>query len=169
RRRVSRRSKRPPALAGRYVSICWAKATKVRRSASAGPIRPRCLTCPWVSFTVCYCHTDNFMRTVQKSLRVPVDVAQAVQETAEATGRDFSTMVNELLTEAVKMRRCPGILFAEGPSGRRARIAGTGVEVWEIIATYRSVNRTLRRLQRAYDWLAEPQLRAALGYYAAYP
>lgn len=109
------------------------------------------------------------MRTVQKSLRVPVDVARAVEETAEATGRDFSTMANELLTEAVKMRRCPGILFADGPSGRRARLAGTGVEVWEIIATYRSVNRTLRRLQRAYDWLAEPQLRAALGYYAAYP
>ena len=109
------------------------------------------------------------MRTVQKSLRVPVEVAQAVQETAEATGRDFSTMANELLTEAVKMRRCPGILFAEGPSGRRARIAGTGIEVWEVIATYRSVKRSPRRLQRAYAWLAEPQLRAALGYYEAYP
>jgi uncharacterized protein (DUF433 family) len=41
--------------------------------------------------------------------------------------------------------------------------------VWEVIATYRSVKRSVRRLQRAYEWLAEPQLRAALGYYEAYP
>jgi hypothetical protein len=33
------------ALAGRYVSTCWAKATKVRPSVSTGPIRPRCLAC----------------------------------------------------------------------------------------------------------------------------
>jgi uncharacterized protein (DUF433 family) len=109
------------------------------------------------------------MRTIQKSLRVPVEIAQAVQETAEATGRDFSTMATELLTEAVKMRRCPGVLFSDGPSGRRARIAGSGLEVWEVIATYLGVNRSLRRLQRAYHWLTEPQLRAALGYYEAYP
>jgi uncharacterized protein (DUF433 family) len=109
------------------------------------------------------------MRTVQKSLRVPVEVAQAVQETAKAAGQDFSTMVNELLTEAVKMRWCPGVLFADGPSGRRARIAGTGIEVWEVIATYRSVHQSLRRLQRTYHWLSESQLSAALGYYKAYP
>lgn len=109
------------------------------------------------------------MRTVQKNLRVPVEVVQAVQETAKAAGQDFSTMASELLTEAVKMRQCPGVLFADGPSGRRARVAGTGIEVWEIIATYRSVHRSLRRLQRAYHWLSEPQLRAALGYYKAYP
>jgi uncharacterized protein (DUF433 family) len=109
------------------------------------------------------------MRTVQKSLRVPVEVVQAVQETAKAAGQDFSTMASELLTEAVKMRRCPGVLFADGPGGRRARVAGTGIEVWEVIATYRSVHRSLRRLQRTYHWLSEPQLRAALGYYEAYP
>lgn len=90
------------------------------------------------------------MCTVQKSLRVPVEVAQAVQETAKAAGQDFSTMVRELLTEAVKMQRCPGVLFADGPSGRRARIVGTGIEVWEVIATYRSVHRSLRRLQWTY-------------------
>lgn len=109
------------------------------------------------------------MRTIQKSLRVPVDIAQAVQDTADATGRDFSTMANELLTEALKMRRCPGILFGDGPSGRRARLAGTGIDVWEVVATYRSVSQNFRRLQRAYDWLSEPQLRAALAYAEAYP
>ena len=109
------------------------------------------------------------MNTVQRSLRIPREVARAIQETAEADGKDFSSLTNELLSEAVKLRRCPGILFAAGPSGRRARIAGTGIEVREVIAAYRSVRRNLSRLRKAYHWLSEPQLRAALGYYAAYP
>jgi uncharacterized protein (DUF433 family) len=75
----------------------------------------------------------------------------------------------ELLAEAIKMRRCPGIVFADGPAGRRARIAGTGLDVWEVIATYQSVGREIARVRQAYHWLSDPQLRAALGYYAAYP
>ena len=108
------------------------------------------------------------MATVQKSLRIPDNIARAISETAEASGRDFSTVANELIAEAVKMRRCPGILFADGPSGRRARIAGTGLDVWEVVATHKSLERDVERLTRAYHWLSEPQLRAALGYYAAY-
>lgn len=109
------------------------------------------------------------MATVQKSLRMPDEVAKSIEEVAEASNRDFSSVANELLAEAVKMRRCPGILFADGPSGRRARIAGTGLDVWEVIATYGSLDRDGERLRRAYPWLSEPQLRAALGYYATYP
>lgn len=109
------------------------------------------------------------MASVQKSVRIPEDTANAIQELAEGSGRDFSAIVNELLTEAVKMRRCPGIVFAAGPSGRRARLVGSGLDVWEVIATYQGVGRDLQRLRQAYHWLTEPQLRAALGYYAAYP
>ncbi len=109
------------------------------------------------------------MATVQKSLRIPEEIAETIQEVADASGRDFSALANELLSEAVKIRRCPGLLFADGPSGRRARIAGTGLDVWEVIATYKSLNHDFTRLRHAYHWLTDPQLRAALGYYAAYP
>lgn len=109
------------------------------------------------------------MSTVQKSLRIPTEVSKAVEELAELAGRDFSAMAVELLAEAVKLRRCPGILIADGPSGRRARIAGTGLDVWEVIATYENLKRDPERLKQAYPWLSEAQLRAALGYYAAYP
>src|SRR5262245_23390123 len=108
------------------------------------------------------------MRTVQRSLRIPTEIAKAIEESAEASGREFSSVTNELLSEAIRLRRCPGILFADGPSGRRPRIAGTGIEVWEVISTYQSLKQNFRRLQRSYHWLSEPQLRAALGYYAAY-
>lgn len=109
------------------------------------------------------------MKTVQKSLRIPNEVAKAIEDLAEVEGQDFSATTVELLAEAVKMRRCPGVVFADGPTGRRARIAGTGLDVWEVIATYRSLNRNLARLRKAYPWLSEAHLRAALGYYAAYP
>ena len=109
------------------------------------------------------------MATVQKSLRIPAEIVKAIGELAEASGKDFSAMAVDVLAEGVKMRRCPGIVFVDGPAGRRARILGTGLEVWEIIATYKSLDRDLTHLREAYHWLAEPQLRAALGYYAAYP
>jgi uncharacterized protein (DUF433 family) len=109
------------------------------------------------------------MSTVQKSLRIPSEVARVIEDLAEASGRDFSSMANELLTESVRMRRCPGVVFADGPSGRRARVAGTGLDVWEIIAAHKSLDRDLERLRQAYHWLSDAHLRAALGYYAAYP
>src|SRR5262245_14098323 len=67
------------------------------------------------------------------------------------------------------MRRCPGILFADGATGRRARIAGTGLDVWEVIATYRAVRKSMKRLMAAYQQLDELKLRAALSYYECYP
>lgn len=109
------------------------------------------------------------MATVQKSLRIPGEIVKAIEELAEGSRKDFSGTAVELLTEAVKMRRCPGIMFADSPSGRHARVAGTGLDVWEIIAMYNSLERDPARLREAYHWLSDAQLRAALGYYAAYP
>ena len=108
------------------------------------------------------------MGAVQKSLRIPQGTFEEIERIARETGRDFSSIAKDLLVEAIKMRRCPGIVFADGVSGRRARIAGTGIEVWEVISTYRSVDKDFSRLQKAYHWLTEQQLRAAIGYYTAY-
>ncbi len=69
------------------------------------------------------------MSSIQKSVRLPDELARMVRSWAEERGRPFSEVLRELLEEAVKMRRCPGIVFADGPSGRRARVAGTGLEV----------------------------------------
>jgi uncharacterized protein (DUF433 family) len=108
------------------------------------------------------------MGAVQKSLRIPQGTFEEIERIARETGRDFSSIAKDLLAEAIKMRRCPGIVFVDGVSGRRARIAGTGLEVWEVMSTYRSVDQDFGRLQKAYHWLTEQQLRAAIGYYAVY-
>jgi uncharacterized protein (DUF433 family) len=109
------------------------------------------------------------MSTVQKSLRMPGALVEAINDAAEATGRDFTTVANELLSEAVAMRRCPGIVFMDGATGRRAIIAGTGLDVWEVVYVYEHAHRDFAELQRAFSHLTEPQLRAALGYAVLYP
>ena len=108
------------------------------------------------------------MPTVQKSIRVRENTFKEIEQIARDTGKEFSVVANELLDEAVKVQRCPGIVFTEGTAGRRARIAGTGIEVWEVIATYKSVNKDFSRLKKAYHWLTEQQIRSAVGYYRAY-
>lgn len=109
------------------------------------------------------------MPTVQKSIRVQEKTLKEIEQIARDTGKEFSVVANELLDEAVRMQRCPGIVFTEGTTGRRARIAGTGIEVWEVIATYKGVDEDFNRLQKAYHWLTGLQLRSAIGYYKTYP
>jgi uncharacterized protein (DUF433 family) len=109
------------------------------------------------------------MKSIQKSMRMPEKTVEGIQEIAQQWGKEFSAVAKELLDEGIKMYRCPGIVFNEGAGGRRARIAGAGIEVWEIIATHKSMEENFKRLRNAFDWLSELQLRSALGYYRAYP
>jgi len=108
------------------------------------------------------------MSSIQKSLRLPEEVVREIESLTSSTGKDFSGLARDLLIEAVKLRRCPGITFADGPTGRRARIAGTGIEVWELISTFKGLEEDYKKLQNAYHWLSEQQIRAALSYYALY-
>ena len=108
------------------------------------------------------------MNTVQKSLRLPKATAQEIERMAQETGRDFSAVTKDLLAESIKTRRCSGVVFADGVSGRRAKVAGSGLDVWEVVATYKSVEKDFKRLEMAYHWLTQQQLRSALGYYFSY-
>jgi len=109
------------------------------------------------------------MPGVQKSLRLPEETLKEIEQIAKETGQDFSSIAKNLLQEAIIMRRCPGIIFVEGTGGRRARLAGAGIEVWEIISAYRSMGQDFNRLKSAYHWLSAEQLRAALAYCSVYP
>jgi uncharacterized protein (DUF433 family) len=108
------------------------------------------------------------MPTLQKSLRLSESIVREIDEIAKVHKKGFTMVTNELLEEAIKARHCPDVVFSEGVSGRSARIAGTGIEVWEVIAAYKSTGETFKRLQQSYHWLTEHQLKAALGYYTLY-
>ena len=109
------------------------------------------------------------MATVQKSIRLPKEAVKEIEALASVAGKDFSGIARDLLIEAVKIRRCPGVTFADGPTGRRAKIAGTGIDIWEFIATFKGLGENYEKLKKTYHWLSDQQIRSALSYYALYP
>lgn len=102
-------------------------------------------------------------------VRLSPELEKEIAREAEIRGKSRSAVTQDLLSEAVRMRRTPGIVFADGPSGRRAVVAGTGLDVWEVVRAWREGDRAFGELCREYSWLAEPQLRAAIAYYELYP
>ncbi len=103
------------------------------------------------------------------SLRIPQEVRSGIEEIVRRTGRDFSSVANEMLSEAVKMRRIPGITFRDGGAGRVARVSGSRITVYGVVGTYRAVDENWDALRQEYPWLSERDLRAALAYAEAYP
>lgn len=69
------------------------------------------------------------------------------------------------------MAEHPGIVFKDGPSGRRAAVA-YGPDVWEIVKVLREIDeRGGPAVAAAAELLALPEakVRAAMHYYSAYP
>jgi uncharacterized protein (DUF433 family) len=109
------------------------------------------------------------MGSVVKSIRIDEKTLAEVNSLLRASKETFSSLTSELIAEAVKMRKCPGIILVDGPAGRRARIEGTGIDVWELISAYDELNHDFAALKEAFHWLTERQLLAAIGYARTYP
>jgi uncharacterized protein (DUF433 family) len=109
------------------------------------------------------------MATEQTNIYIGDTSQKAIEDLAAKDHRSFNEVLNELVEEAVKMRHCPGIVFADGPTGRRARLAGTGIDVWEVIRDYKACGENFQQLHEALDMLTETQLQQALAYYQLYP
>lgn len=109
------------------------------------------------------------MATRAHGLRLSEELEEDIERERRLRGATFTEVATSLLREAVRMRRVPGVVFMDGSSGRRSTLAGTGLDVWEVVATYQSVGHDYERLEKSYPWLSEPQLRAALAYYELYP
>ena len=101
--------------------------------------------------------------------KIPDELAAEVAAVAEKRGLSPEALIIEMVTEGLKMLRVPGIVFADGATGRRARIGGTGIEVFEVIDRYERVGRDRERLQQIFHWLGDHQLSAAVAFYEAYP
>ena len=80
------------------------------------------------------------MATKACGLRLPKEIEEEIEREMRLRGTTFSEVATSLLREAVRMRRVPGIVFIDGPSGRRAAIGGTGLDVWEVISTHKRLS-----------------------------
>jgi len=109
------------------------------------------------------------MATRVRDLSISDELDREISRESTDRATTWSALAAELLEEALRMRRVPGVAFVDGPAGRRAAVAGTGLDIWEIVATWRAAGEDFVKLRQGYGWLTEPQLRAALAYYELYP
>lgn len=109
------------------------------------------------------------MATPTKTIRLRPELRAEIERIARRTRRSFSEVAQILIEEAVRTRECPGIYFSDEPAGRVAKVAGTGLGVWEVIRAYKAVRGNAKKLLRRLPHLSTAQLRAATVYYAKFP
>lgn len=86
-------------------------------------------------------------------------------------GSSTSALAQRLIDEGLRMADHPGVIFKDGPSGRRAALA-YGPDIWEIIKYLREIDdRGPAALDAAAEaFAADPgRIATAVSYYGDYP
>jgi uncharacterized protein (DUF433 family) len=77
------------------------------------------------------------------------------------------TLAQRYVEEGLRMDDHPLIRFTDGPAGRRARIVGTGKDVWEVITVVRDNGGSAAEAAR-YLEIPLGLVQAAISYYGTY-
>ncbi len=104
---------------------------------------------------------------VSTTMRLRQSLRRDLEAAAARSRRSVADVAQELLEEALRMRQCPGIYFADEPTGRTAKIGGTGLAVWEVLRDFNR-DKDAKRLAAMFPQLSQAQLTAALMYYRRY-
>jgi hypothetical protein len=109
--------------------------------------------------------------TTPLSIRFDASVLERLRRRAKSLpGATPSGLAIRLVDEGLRMAEHPGIVFKDGPAGRRAALA-LGPDIAEVVTVAREID---ARGPRAVPAIAEnfnltpPQVELALRYYAAY-
>jgi hypothetical protein len=108
---------------------------------------------------------------VSVSYRLDPQLKQELARRAHDEGISETSLVTRLIDEGLKTSAHPGIIYRDGPAGRRAAVAG-GPDVWEVVvATRHTRKRGDARVGAAAEQLGVPDhlVRTAVGFAAAHP
>lgn len=100
----------------------------------------------------------------------PVLLERLRRRAAHVPGSTPSGLAQRLVDEGLRQAEHPGIVFRDGPAGRRAALA-LGPDVWEVVRVLRELDeRGDAAVSAAVELLhlAPSQVRAAIRYYGAY-
>jgi len=103
-------------------------------------------------------------------MRLASSTLDRLDRQARSLGEPKTRVGERLLDEGLRMAEHPGIVFRDGPAGRRAALAG-GPDVWEVIATVKGAEETGEAAiaaTAAWASLSPAQVRTAVRYYADY-
>ena len=110
-------------------------------------------------------------RSASFSARFEPSLLQRLDRRKHGTRESRSTLAERYIDEGLRMDAHPGIVFRDGPMGRRAALAA-GPDVWELVSFLRDLDSkgdaAIREVAEMVN-LSESQVRTALGYYADYP
>lgn len=76
---------------------------------------------------------------VSTSYRLDSELKRRLSERSEVEGVTETALVSRLLDEGLKTADHPGIIYRNGPTGRRAALAA-GPDVWEVVSALRSAS-----------------------------
>lgn len=113
------------------------------------------------------CDTVQYM-TKPISLRMNETTIERLGQRARRARIAPRTLAQRYVEEGLRMDDHPLVRFADGPAGRRAKVVGTGADVWEVVAAVRDNDGDVRE---AAEYLEMPMglVQAAVTYYGAYP
>jgi uncharacterized protein (DUF433 family) len=101
------------------------------------------------------------------SMRLGRSVHRRLEQRARRGSDSKSALAERYIDEGLRQDAHPEIVFRDGPFGRRAMLAGTRLEVWQVVETIRNSRRFIDDAA-AYLDLPTSRVRAALSYYAAF-
>ena len=101
------------------------------------------------------------------TLRLAPGIKQRLADWARRSGMAERSLAQRYVEEGLRHDAHPLIQFLDGPSGRRASLAGRGLDVWEVIATIHDNNGSIAQ---AADYLQIPAglVEASVAYYGEY-
>lgn len=104
--------------------------------------------------------------TRQRSFRLSDGTLRLLDERAAEHGQSSNALAQRLLDESLRLERHPLLRFREGGSGiRRPALAGTRLDVWQVIETLRAHDGDVEGTA-AYFAITPAQVRACVAYYA---
>jgi uncharacterized protein (DUF433 family) len=101
------------------------------------------------------------------SLRLAEATVERLGSRAQRLQMPTRTLAQRYVEEGLRMDEHPLVRFVDGPAGRRARLVGTGIDVWEAIATIRDNGNDLAKTAE-YLRISLGLVQAAVAYYGAY-
>ncbi len=103
----------------------------------------------------------------QFSVRVAAGTFDELERRANERGVPRNALTERYIAEGVKSDEHPEIAFRDGALGRRAILAGTRLDVWQVIETVRSSGNSIEEAA-GYLGLPPARVQAAVSYYAVY-